>query len=82
MNNGFVARWSPTGVSGIVLMFVIIMGNSMNGRIDDLHTEVRSLRAEMSELNTRVGRIEGILEVTTRNRFEDASAALPGAFPD
>lgn len=81
MNNGFVARWSPTGVSGIILMFVIITGNSMNSRIDDLQAEVRSLRTEMSELNTRVGRIEGILEVTTRNRLEDASAALPAASP-
>lgn len=78
MNNGFVARWSPTGVSGIVLIFVIIMGNSMNSRIDDLQAEVRSLRTEMSELNTRVGRIEGILEVTTRNRFEGASASSSG----
>ena len=76
MNNGFVARWSPTGVSGIVLLFVIVMVNSMNDRIDDLQAEVRSLRTEMSELNTRVGRIEGILEVTTRNRFEGASASL------
>lgn len=73
MNNGIVARWSPAGVSGIVLMFVIVIVNSMNDRIDDLQAEVRSLRTEMSELNTRVGRIEGILEVTTRNRFEGAS---------
>ena len=78
MNNGFVARWSPTGVSGIVLIFVIIMGNSMNSRIDDLQAEVRSLRTEMSELNARVGRIEGILEVTNRNRFEGASASSSG----
>ena len=61
MNIGFVARWGPTGVSGIILMFVIMTGNSMNSRIDDLQAEVRSLRAEMSELNTRVERIEGIL---------------------
>lgn len=73
MNNGFVARWSPTGVSGIVLMFVILMGNSMNDRLDDLQAEVRSLHTEMSELNARVGRIEGILEATVRNRPEGTS---------
>ena len=67
MNNDAVARWTPTGISGVMLDLVTVMWSSLGGRIDDVQADVRELRGEMSEIrgetseiNARVGRIDDV----------------------
>ena len=74
MNNDVIAKWTPTGISGLMLVLMAVMWSSLSGRIDDVQADVRDLRSQMSEMNTRVGRIEGILEVTVRDRASETTA--------
>ena len=74
MNNDVIAKWTPTGISGLILILMAVMWSSLSGRIDDVQADVRDLRGQMSEMNTRFGRIEGILEVTVRDRASETTA--------
>ena len=81
MDNDAVAKWTPTGISGVMLVVMVVMWSSLGGRIDDVQADVRELRGEvsevrgeMSEISTRVGRIEGILEATAQDRASELTA--------
>ena len=55
MNNDVIAKWTPTGISGLILVLMAVMWSSLSGRIDDVQADVRDLRGQMSEMNTRFG---------------------------
>ena len=64
VNGGVVAVIGTIIVAaGFLAMPIINIGDQLGARISGVEAEQREIRAELRDLNTRVGRIEGQLRV-------------------